>query len=167
MRIEYIHASKFGNGAIVAEEFRRQMSTRGVEVVVRHVSEARPAGLATADLYLFSSPGRMGKPIRTMRRFLKAVRLPFGTRYAILTTEIAPRPDKQTGRMPTEEQNARVQRVRPIMHEILQTKDLLPIAEDKVYVTGVKGPLEEGWRQKVGAFAARVAEAIGAVPAGS
>lgn len=167
MNIEYIHASKFGNGAMVAEEFRSQMSIRGVEVAVHHVSEARPAQLTPADLYLFSSPGRMGKPIRSMRRFLKAVQLPFGTRYALLTTEIAPRPDKKTGRVPTDEEVARFQRVRPIMHEILQTKDLLEIAEDKVYVTGLQGPLEQGWQEKVGAFAARVAEAIGAVPTGT
>jgi menaquinone-dependent protoporphyrinogen IX oxidase len=167
MNIEYIHASKFGNGATVAEEFRTQMSTRGVEVAVHHESEARPTELATADLYLFSSPGRMGKPIRSMRRFLKAVRLPFGAPYAILTTEMMPRPDKKTGRVPTEEEIARFQRVRPMMHEILQTKDLLQIAEDTVYVTGLRGPLEEGWRDKVGAFASRIAEAMGAVPADS
>ncbi len=50
----------------------------------------------------------MGKPIGGMRRFLKAVKLPVGTRYAILTTEAAPRPDKKTGRMPTEEELATV-----------------------------------------------------------
>ena len=50
----------------------------------------------------------MGKPIGGMRRFLKAVKLPAGTRYAILTTEAAPRPDKKTGRMPTEDELATV-----------------------------------------------------------
>ena len=28
MKIEYFHASKFGNGAMVAEEFRNQMAKR-------------------------------------------------------------------------------------------------------------------------------------------
>ena len=98
----------------------------------------------------------MGKPIGGMRRFLKKVSLPAGTRYAILTTEIAPRPDKKTGRMPTEEELARWQRVIPMMNEILQGKGLVSVAEDKVHVIGLKGPLEEGWEQKVEAFAARV-----------
>jgi hypothetical protein len=71
-----------------------------------------------ADLYLFSSPGRMGKPIGGMRRFLKKTKLPSGTKYAILTTEGAPQPDKKTGRMPTEEELAKWQRVIPIMNEI-------------------------------------------------
>ena len=156
MRIEYLHASKYGNGAMVAEEFNKQMAAKGVTVDVHHIREARPDRVPTADLYLFSSPGRMGKPIGGMRRFLKKLRLPAGTKYAILTTEMAPQPDKKTGRIPTEEELAKWQRVRPIMNEILQGAGLVKVAEDKLHVTGLKGPLEGGWQQKVAAFAARI-----------
>jgi hypothetical protein len=156
MKIEYLHASKYGNGAMVAEEFNKQMVAKGVTVKVHHIQQARPDRLPTADLYVFSSPGRMGKPIGGMRRFLKKLRLPAGTRYAILTTEMAPQPDKKTGRLPTEEESARWQRVRPIMNELLQGAGLVKVAEDKVCVTGLKGPLEEGWQNKVAAFAARI-----------
>ena len=156
MKIEYVHASKFGNGAMVAAEFSKQMATQGVTVDVHHIREARPGDLPLADLYLFSSPGRIGKPIGGMRRFLKQVTLPAGTKYAVLTTESAPRPDKKTGRMPTDEELAKYQRVRPIMNEILQGKGLVEVAEDKIFVTGIKGPLEDGWQQKVAAFAARI-----------
>jgi flavodoxin len=152
MRIEYLHASKFGNGAMVAEEFEEQMANRGVAVDVHHIREIRPEELPSADLYVFSSPGRMGRPIRGMRRFLKDVTLPAGTKYAVLTTEMAPRPDKKTGRMPTEEEICKFQHVRPIMNEALQRKGLVKQAEDKIYVTDLKGPLEEGWRGKVAAF---------------
>ena len=51
---------------------------------------------------------------------------------------------------------AKWQRVRPVMNEILQGKGLAEVAEDKVLVTGLKGPLEQGWQQKVEAFAARI-----------
>ena len=156
MKIEYLHASKYGNGAMVAEEFNKQMAATGVTVKVHHIQQARPDRLPTADLYVFSSPGRMGKPIGGMRRFLKKLRLPAGTRYALLTTEMAPQPDKKTGRLPTEEESARWQRVRPIMNELLQGAGLVKVAEDKVCVTGLKGPLEEGWQNKVAAFAARI-----------
>ncbi len=162
MKIEYVHASKYGNGAMVAEEFRKDMAARGVEVDVHHIREVDPKELSPADLYLFSSPGRMGKPIKDMRRFLKSVRLPAGTRYAILTTEMGPQPDKKTGRMPTEEEICRYQKVRPIMNELLQGKGLVEVAEDKVYVTDIKGPLEDGWQQKVDAFAARIPAIAGA-----
>ncbi len=163
MRIEYLHASKFGNGAMVAAEFERQMAARGVSIEVHHIREVSPTTLAPADLYVFSSPGRYGKPIGGMRRFLKKVARPRGTQYAILTTEAGPKPDKKTGRMPTEEELAKAeqelakyQRVRPIMNEILQNKGLVSVAEDKVYVTGLKGPLEEGWQEKVRAFVDRI-----------
>lgn len=156
MKIEYLHASKFGNGARVAEEFGRQMAGKGVDVDIHHIRDVRPRELPSADLYLFSSPGRMGKPIGSMRRFLKKLALPRGTKYAILTTEAAPRPDKKTGRMPSEDELARWQRVRPIMKEILQDKGLVEVTEDRILVTGMKGPLEEDWQRKVEAFSARI-----------
>ena len=156
MRIEYLHASKYGNGARVAAEFKKQMAAKGIQVQVDHIRDVRAQQLPTADLYVFSSPGRIGRPIGSMRRFLRKVELPRGTTYAILTTEAAPRPDKKTGQPPTEEEIAKWQRVRPIMSRILQEKGLVEIAEDKVLVTGTKGPLEEGWQHKVESFVARM-----------
>jgi hypothetical protein len=153
MKIEYVHSSVYGNGAMVAEEFKKQMATKGVSVNVHHVREVVPRELPPADVYLFSSPGRCGRPIGRMRRFLKKVRLPAGTKYALLTTEMAPQPDKRTGRMPTDQEMAKWQRVRPIMNEVLEGKGLVNFAEDKVLVTGLKGPLEDEWRKKVQAFA--------------
>jgi hypothetical protein len=73
-----------------------------------------------------------------------------------LTTEAAPKPDRKTGRVPTEEELARYQRVRPIINEILQAKGFVEIAEEKVLVTGLKGPLEQGWQEKVQTFAAKI-----------
>ena len=165
MKIQYLHASKFGNGAAVAAEFQKQMAAEAIEVDIHHIREVDPTELPQADLYVFSSPGRFGKPIRGMRRFLRKVNLPAGTRYAILTTEAGPKPDKKTGRMPTEEemaQLAKYQRVRPIMNEILQDKGLVPVAEDKLYVTGLKGPLEEGWQDKLSAFAGGIQDTAAA-----
>jgi multimeric flavodoxin WrbA len=155
MKIEYFHASKYGNGVMVAEEFKKRMAAKGAAVNVHHIRDARPKELPPADLYLFSSPGRIGKPIGAMRRFLKKVSLPSGSRYAILTTEGAPRPDK-TGRMPSEEEMARWQRVIPIMNQLLQEKGLVKVAEGKILVTGLKGPLEEDWQEKLEAFVTQI-----------
>ncbi|MFD1504831.1 hypothetical protein FE374_11505 [Georgenia yuyongxinii] len=55
--------------------------------------------------------------------------------------------------MPTAEETARWQKVRPIMTELLDAKSLTKVAEGCVYVTGMKGPLEDGWRAKVDSFA--------------
>lgn len=156
MKIEYFHASKYGNGAQVAEEFKKQMVAKEVNVNVHHIREARLKEMPPADLYLFSSPGRMGKPIGGMRRFLKKAKLPSRAKYAILTTEGAPQPDKKTGQMPTEEEQAKWQRIIPIMNEILQQKGLVKVVEGKILVTGIKGPLEEDWQKKVEAFASQI-----------
>lgn len=156
MKIAYYHASRFGNGAKVAEEFRRQAAALGATVDVHHIRDANPRDLLPADLYVFSSPGQWGKPIKKVRRFLGQLALPAGTRYAILTTEIAPGPDKNTGVLPTEEEQAKWQRVRPIMNELLQDVGLTRVAEDKILVTGIRGPLEDGWETKVQDFAHRV-----------
>ena len=43
------------------------------------------------------------------------------------------------------------------MNEILEGKGLVRVAEDTVHVTGMRGPLEDGWREKVEAFASRIA----------
>jgi hypothetical protein len=135
MKIEYYHASKYGNGAIVSEEFKKIMASKGVEVNVHHIRDAKPTELPLADIYIFSSPGRIGKPIRSMRHFLKNLRLSSETEYAILTTQVAPRPNKKTGKMPSDEETARWQRIVPLMDEQLQEKGLKKIADCVVYVT--------------------------------
>jgi len=156
MNIAYYHASKFGNGAMVAEEFKKIMAARGITVSVQHIRDANPKDLPQADLYVFSSPGRIGKPKGSVRRFLSKVSLEPGTRYAILTTQGAPKPDKKTGKLPTQEELDRWERVIPIMNELLEAKGLKKVAEGAVWVTGLKGPLEEGWQHKVAAFADQV-----------
>jgi len=152
MKIEYYHASEYGNGAKVAEEFKRLMETNGVAVNVHHVRDARPKEIPPADLYLFSSPGRMGKPIGGMRHFLKKIDLPSGTRYAILVTELNPAADKPASAVPTQEELGACQLVIPRMDEMLQAKGLKKVADGKIYVTGMKGPLEEKWQSKVEEF---------------
>lgn len=38
MNIAYYHASRFGNGAMVAEEFKKIMATRGITVSAHKVA---------------------------------------------------------------------------------------------------------------------------------
>jgi multimeric flavodoxin WrbA len=159
MNIAYYHASKFGNGARVADEFKKIMAATGVTVDVHHIRDTDPKNLPKADLYVFSSPGRFGRPKGDARRFLRKVDLEPGTRYAILTTQAAPKPDKKTGTMPTEEID-RWERVIPIMNELLAAKGLTKVAEGAVLVTGLKGPLEEGWQNKVSAFADKIMSSV-------
>lgn len=103
MLIEYYHASKYGNGAKVAEEFKRIMTAKGVTVNVHHVKKVKPNEVPPADLHLFSCSGRFGKPIGDVRSFLEKAQFAPGKRCAVLTTEMAPLPDKKTGKVSTDE----------------------------------------------------------------
>jgi len=156
MKNEYYHASKYGNGARVAEEFKKQMDAKGISVNVHHIKEVNPKEVPPADLYLFSSPGRFGKPIGDMKKFLNKLNLPSGTNYAVMVTELAPKPDEQI-RYPSEEDLGKCQRVISGMDELLQEKGLIKVAEGKIFVTGIKGPLEENWRKEVEVFVSRIA----------
>jgi multimeric flavodoxin WrbA len=156
MKIEYFHASKYGNGAKVAEEFQRQMAARGVTVNVHHVKNTKPKEIPPADLYVFSSPGRFGKPIGDMRGFLKKANLPPGMKYAVLVTELAPEPEKAIRIPTTEEELGKCQRVIPVINEMLRKKGMVKVGEGKIFVTGIKGPLEANWQNEVEAFVARI-----------
>lgn len=156
MNIEYFHASKHGNGAKIAEEFKSQMAAKGFTVNVHHVKNIKPKEIPPADLYVFSSPGRFGKPIGDMRGFLKKANLPAEAKYAILVTELAPEPEKAIRIPATEEETGKCQRVIPVMNEMLQKKGLVKVAEGKIFVTGIKGPLEENWQKEVEAFASQI-----------
>lgn len=46
MTIVYLHASKYGNGAAVAAEFKRQMAAKRIAVDVNHIRESRPTRAA-------------------------------------------------------------------------------------------------------------------------
>ena len=45
MKIEYLHASVYGNGAEVAAEFKKQMAARDVTVDVHHIREVQSQAL--------------------------------------------------------------------------------------------------------------------------
>ncbi|MFX0055561.1 MAG: hypothetical protein ACFFAX_12315 [Promethearchaeota archaeon] len=77
------------------------MEARTVTVNISHVKKVKPQEIPAPDLYVFSSPGRFGKPAKEMRKFLESIILTPNTRYALLTTQMAPKPDKKTGRLPT------------------------------------------------------------------
>jgi hypothetical protein len=42
VEIEYFYTSKFGNGAMVAEEFKKQMVIKEVTVNVHYIRDVRP-----------------------------------------------------------------------------------------------------------------------------
>jgi flavodoxin len=158
MKIELFHASKFGNGAKVAEELKRIIESKGHHVNVHHIRESKPKEIPPADLYIFGSPTRIGKPLGKMHRFIGKVSLPSGTKYAVFATHGDTVPDKKTGRMPTDEEMSRFRQTIPIMDGILKEKGLAKVADKMFFVSGdtMRGHLTEGWQGKAEEFAAAI-----------
>lgn len=162
VRIELYHASKFGNGARVADELRRLVESKGHQLNVHHVSDARPKDVPPADLYIFGSPTRFGRPIGSMRRFVKKVALPPGTKYAVFATHADAVPNKKTGKVPSEEELDRERRTIPDLDETLKGKGLVKVADGVFSVSAetLKGPLKDGWEAKAEKFAEAVLDGI-------
>ncbi len=156
MKIEYFHGSVYGNGAMIAEEFKKQMNEKGITVNIHNIKNVKPKEIPNADLYLFGSPGRFGKPARNMQNFLKKANLVQGSKYAVIVTELNPSPDSSSIRIPTEENAGMCQQVIPLINKTLNERGLVKMAEGKVFVTGIRGPLEDGWQKIVEEFASRI-----------
>jgi flavorubredoxin len=156
MRVEIFHASVYGTGARVAGELRRLLMASGNDANVHHIAEIDPADLPSADVYVFGSPTRRGRPIRGMRGFLKRTRLPAGTRYAVFATHGNVERYERTGRMPTLQEQARHLLTLELMDEQLRSKQLVKVADMRVFVHERSGSMEGGWERKVGSFAAKI-----------
>jgi flavodoxin len=158
MKVELYHASKYGNGERVAEEIKRLMTAKGMEVNIHHIKEVGPKDLPLSDLYIFGSPTHFGKAIGSAIGFVKKLALPPGTKYAVFTTCLAAKPDKKTGRMPSEEELEKWRRTIPMIDEQLMAKGMIKVAEMMFFVQPdhLKGPLEEGWQTRVEAFVAQI-----------
>lgn len=158
MKIEIFHASKYGNGAKIAEELSISLGAKGHEVKVHHIDDARPKELPSADIYIFGSPTRFGGPIGEMKRFLKKAELHSGAKYAIFATHSQVLPNKKTGMMPTQDEINQMRKTIPILDEILKEKGMVKVAERifEVSADEMKGHLLEGWDKGVGALAAQI-----------
>lgn len=156
--IEIFHASKFGNGEMVAQELKRTLEAKGHQASVHHINDVRAKDVPPAELYIFGSPTRFGGPIGGMKRFLKKAALPPGSRYALFATHGAAVPDKKTGKVPTDGEMARFRRTLPAMDEILAGRGLSKVSEQMFLVSGdqMKGHLIDGWQDQAERFATAI-----------
>jgi len=153
MRVAIYYKSKYGNGRKCVERFGEVVNQRGHSVEVNSMKEANPTRVPPADLYVFSSPTRMGRPPRRVRSFLKKFKPPGGIgKYALITTHSKAEAERRSGRMPTEEDMARWRRTIPIMDEMLAGKGMRKIGDLRVFVDGIKGPLEDGYAERIEKF---------------
>lgn len=114
---------------------------KGHDVVISSIHEIKPKSVPQVDFYIFSSPTHIGSPPRRMKKFLKKLEIKReGTKYSLMTTYMDPKT-----------------KIIQKMDEILQMKGMTKVSDGlKIKVTGMKGPLEEDYKQKLEEFATEI-----------
>lgn len=147
MDICIIYYSKYGNGKKLVEYLGTILADKGHEVKIFSINEIQPPALPSVDLYVFSSPTHIGGPPGKIKKFLKKVESGReGGKYALITTTM----------------DAKGKTLEK-MENLLSGKGITMISEGiSVIVKGIKGPLEEGYQEKLDTFANTVIERLSA-----
>jgi menaquinone-dependent protoporphyrinogen IX oxidase len=139
MNVCIVYESKYGNGKKCMEYLQGVIRKKGHTVEMFSIHEKDPTSLPSADLYIFSSPTQIGSLAGKMKKFLKKLELPkVGVKYALVTTCMNPPKTKSLR----------------VMEKLLQSRDLSKVSDGlMIKVTGMSGPLESGFEEKLDAFA--------------
>lgn len=137
MKVCIVYESKYGNGKKCVEYLQDIISRKGHEVEIFSIREIKPKSLPQVDFYIFSAPTHIGNPPRKMKKFLK--RLEIRGKYPLITTYLDPKT-----------------KTLEKMEEILQTKGMTKVSSIKIKVNGMKGPLEDNYKQKLEEFATKI-----------
>ena len=139
MNVCITYESKYGNGKKCMEYLQSVIRKKGHDVEMLSIHEKDPTSLPSADLYIFSSPTQIGSLAGKMKKFLKKLELPqVGAKYALVTTCMNPPKTKSLR----------------VMEKLLRLRDLSKVSEGlMIKVTGMSGPLESGYEEKLDAFA--------------
>ena len=133
------YESKYGNGKKCMEYLQNVMNKKGHDVELFSIREKGPTAIPSADLYVFSSPTQIGSPAGKMKKFLKKLQIPQeGAKYALVTTCMSPPNTKCLQKM----------------EKLLSTKEISKISDGlMIKVTGMNGPLDSGYEEKIETFA--------------
>lgn len=144
MNISIIYESKYGNGKEAMTYLETSLRKKGYSVQLMSVHEIKPKSTPEVDLYIFSAPNRMGKIIRSMRKFLEKMEIKNPkAQYIVVNTCLNPSSSQDKGL----EQ----------MEEILRKKNISKLSEGlKLKVIAMKGPLEAGYEKKLEELALKI-----------
>jgi flavorubredoxin len=139
MKVCIVYDSKYGNGKKCMEYLHDVINKKDHNVEMISIHDIEPTLIPTADLYVFSSPTQMGRPSSNMKRFLKKIQINNkSTKYALVTTCMYPPNTKCLEKM----------------EKLLSSKNISKISDGlMIKVTGMNGPLDSGYEEKLDAFA--------------
>ena len=134
MKVCIAYESKFGNGKKCVDYLQKAITKKGHSVESSSIREIK--SLPNADLYIFSSPTHIGRPPRKVKKFLNNLEIPQETKYTTIVTHMDP--------------NAKTPK---IIDDLLRPKGMTKVSDGvKIRVTGMRGPLEDGYEKKLDAF---------------
>ncbi len=140
MKIDMIYDSKYGNGEKLCKYIEKKLEGLGHEPTTFLIKETEPKEIPEADLYIFSAPTHIGSIPFRMKRYLRKMEFPPGAKVAFISTCL----DKESKAVEK-------------MRKRLAKKDIQEVGNGlKIKVKGMKGPLEEGYEEKVDDFLDRI-----------
>ena len=139
MKVCIVYDSKYGNGKKCMEYMQEVINNKGHNVEMFPIHEIESTSIPSADLYVFSSPTQMGRPSGKMKRFLKKIQINNErAKYALVTTCMNPPNTKCLQKM----------------EKLLSSKEISKTSDGlMIKVTGVTGPLDSGYEEKLDTFA--------------
>ena len=137
MNVYIAYQTKYGNGKKCVEHLKTIIDKKGHNVETASITDIDPASLPKANFYIFSAPTHVGGPPRKMKKFLKKINIVQDSKYALMTTCLDPKT-----------------KTLDIMDDILQNKNISKASDGvKIKVKGMKGPLEDTYKEKINSFA--------------
>lgn len=135
MRVNIIYDSKYGNCRKISEYLENTFENNNVKTFF--VKDTDPDYIRSADLYIFSTPTKMGKATKKMRKFVKNLKVDGqSVKYGLITTYSKKKTDSL----------AEIERMLKKKGFEKATKNL------KFKIKGKKGPLEEDFEKELDKF---------------
>lgn len=149
-RVSIVYLTKYGNNRMCMEYLGERLQGLGHEVIIHSIDETKPDNVPRADLYVFSTPVRMGKLPGKMKRFAKRFSSR-GGRYALVVTHAS---DENAGKWNPD-------RTVAAMSELLREGGMGPTMDElRVRMKDMKGPPEDNYRGKLDSLAERISNLL-------
>jgi flavodoxin I len=151
MKSFIVYDSKYGNTKTVAENIMQALTDEGIETDIGYAKEVEPQKLLCFDALIFGSPNHMGKPSRTITKFLDSlVEIQLNAKAAAAFDTYFQR-ERNFGKAMRKLEKHISQRLPDVA---LVTPGL------SVRVAGVNGPIVEGELPKAKEFGKKLAERL-------
>ena len=135
MKINIIYDSKYGNGRKLCGYIKQVLEDKGHSADMYFIKKTKAKDMPEADLYIVNTPTHFGSAPRRVRKYLK--KLPVkDARFALITTCL-------------DEESRAIEKIR----DELSARGFKEVGDGlKIVVKGMKGPLEDGYKEKIEGF---------------